>query len=179
MLSGVISTVIAIGMMSTLCIYYFATSLCYSPSRVGLKMDVGGVHSQICLMLNRVQPAGKRLLHQRHMRLDLGRPLWFRSSMAELNDIAWWLLEQERVLEGLDVVVLQVLVVGEALGALWSIDSILLKQCWLQRSSLGWKALGGIGRSRSWFWSIVTDIFCRLVCDSLLLRLLGSGQSWR
>lgn len=38
--------------------------------------------------------------------------------MAELNDIAWWLLEQERVLEGLDVVVLQVLVVGEALGAL-------------------------------------------------------------
>ena len=38
--------------------------------------------------------------------------------MAELNDIAWRLLEQQRVLEGLDVVVLQVLVVGEAFGAL-------------------------------------------------------------
>jgi len=38
--------------------------------------------------------------------------------MAELNDIAWRLFEEQRVLESLDVVVLQVLVVGEALGAL-------------------------------------------------------------
>ena len=66
---------IAIVMVSNLCIYYFAAGLGYSPSGVGLKMDVGGVHSQIRLILNRVQPAGKRLLHQRHMRLDLGRPL--------------------------------------------------------------------------------------------------------
>ena len=109
---------IAIVMVSNLCIYYFAAGLGYSPSGVGLKVDVGGVHSQIRLILNRVQPTGKRLLHQRHMWLDLSRPLRFRSPMAELNDVAWRLFQQQRVLEGLNVVVLQVLVVGEALGAL-------------------------------------------------------------